>query len=51
MVVGTLLLGHLMTGKVLGQRRGVWSADEGFAEGFIFHRDDVAQVPMFEAGG
>ena len=50
MVVGTLLFGHLVTGKVLDQRRGACFADEGFLVPFIFHRDDVAQVRVSEAG-
>lgn len=51
MVVGTLLLGHLLTGKVLGQRSGACSANDGIWLCFILsHPDDVAQVQTFEGG-
>lgn len=49
-IVGTLLFGHLLTGKVLGQRGGACCSNEGFLVSFIVHRDELIQVPALEAG-
>jgi hypothetical protein len=48
MEIGSLLFGHLLTGKVLGQGSWTCSANNGIRSFFIrWHRDGVAQ---FQSG-
>jgi hypothetical protein len=45
MEIGSLLFGHLLTGKVLGQ--GSWTCSSNYGVCGFFnrrHRDDVAQL-------